>query len=89
LREKVKLLTAENNKQKSRVRKLEAELRHQQNLLDIERDRFTKQDAGMLRKSSGDSGFGSVGDPDEALEREKEVHAKEKISILPLEETRS
>ena len=43
---------------------------------------------GMFRRSSADSGFGSVGDPDEALEREKEIHAKEKISILSIKEKR-
>jgi hypothetical protein len=37
-----------------------------------------------LRRSSPDSGFGSDGDADEALEREKEVHAKEKISMISL-----
>ena len=36
----------------------------------------------MLRQSSRDSGFGSVGDSDEALERQKSVHAREKISNL-------
>jgi len=41
---------------------------------------------GMLRRSSADSGFGSVGDPDEVLEREKEIHTKEKISIASFKE---
>lgn len=88
MRERVKSLTAENNIQKTRVRELEAELHHQKNLLDIERVRFSKQDMGMFRRSSGDSGFGSVEDPDEALERVKEIHAKEKISTFPFRATR-
>jgi hypothetical protein len=87
LRDRVKSLTAENNVQKSRVRELESELHHQRNLFEIERDRFTRQDLDRHRRSSPDSGFGSVGDADEALEREKEIHAKEKIRMISPQDT--
>jgi chromosome segregation ATPase len=35
-----------------------------------------------FRRSSGDSGFGSVEDSDEALERMKAMHAKDRMSTL-------
>jgi hypothetical protein len=82
LQDKVDHLTSENNHQRSRVRQLETELRHQKRLYDLEQTRANKAESQMLRQSSRDSGFGSVGDSDEALERQKSVHAREKISNL-------
>lgn len=82
LQDKVDHLTSENNHQRTRVRELETELRHQKRLYDLERDRANKAESQMLRQSSTDSGFGSVGDSDEALERQKAVHAREKMRIL-------
>ena len=80
LQEKVNFLTSENNQQKTRVRELEDDLRHQRRLYDIERARANEAENQMFRKSSNDSGFGSVGDSDEALERQKASHAKERMS---------
>jgi hypothetical protein len=82
LQDKVKYLTYENNHQKTRVHELESELRHQKRLYDIERTRANENDHQMFRRSSGDSGFGSVGDPDEALERQKASHAKDRMSTF-------
>lgn len=82
LQDKIKYLTSENNHQKTRVRDLENELRHQKRLYDIERTRANENDHQMFRRSSGDSGFGSVGDPDEALERQKASHAKDRMSTF-------
>jgi hypothetical protein len=82
LQDKVDHLTSENNHQRTRVRELETELRHQKRFYDLERDRANKAESQMLRQSSPDSGFGSVGDSDEALERQKAVHAREKMRIF-------
>ena len=81
LQGKVDHLTSENNHQRIRVRELETELRHQKRLYDLERNRADKAEAQMMRQSSRDSGFGSVGDSDEALERQKAFHAREKLRI--------
>ena len=75
-------LTSENDLQKARVRELENELRHQKVLYEFERGRVMDSENQMLRKSSRDSGFGSVEDYDEALERQKASHAKERMSIF-------
>ena len=80
LQEKVNFLTAENNQQKTRVRELEDDLRHQRRLYDIERARANEAENQMFRRSSNDSGFGSVGESDEALERQKASNAKERMS---------
>lgn len=76
LREKVDYLNSENKSQKHLVRKLETELHQQRTLYD-------EAENQMLRRSSRDSGFGSVGDSDEALERQKAMHAKERMSCSP------
>lgn len=62
--------------QKNLVRKLESEL-HQQ------REYYNEAESQMLRRSSRDSGFGSVSDSDEAIERQKALHAKERMSWSP------
>ena len=77
LQEKVDNLSTENKVQKSLVQKLENELYHQRKSYDEVENR-------MHRVSSRDSGFGSVGDSDEALEQQKAIHAKERMSY-PLE----
>ena len=73
LHEKVNNLSSDNEAQKSLVQKLENELYQQKRSYDEVENR-------MHRVSSRDSGFGSVGDSDEALEQQKAVHAKERMS---------
>jgi len=51
----------------------------------MEKARLIDSEHQMLRRSSRDSGFGSVEDSDEALERQKASHAKERMSIPPLQ----
>lgn len=55
----------------------------------MERARANDAEKEIFRRSSNDSGFGSVGDSDEALERQKALHAKEKMSRLPYNVTDS
>jgi hypothetical protein len=74
--EKLRTITSENYRYQTRIRELEHELRHQNTLFDN-----AVQENYMFRRSSGhDSGFGSVGDSDEALERQKASQAKERMS---------
>jgi hypothetical protein len=80
LQEKIVLLTSENDHQKNRVRDLEKKLNQQKALYDMERARANEVENQMLRRSSRDSGFGSVEDSDEALERQKASHAKDRMS---------
>jgi len=82
LQDKVDHLTSQNNHQKTLIRELETELRHQKRLYDLEHARANKAEGQMMRQSSRDSGFGSVEDSDEAMERQKAVHAREKMRIF-------
>ena len=77
-------LTSENNLQKARVRELENELRHQKVLFEFEKARVMESENQMLKKSSRDSGFESVENSDDAFERAKASHAKERMSTIPL-----
>ena len=80
LREKVSYLTSENNDQKARIRGLETEVSHQRTLYNIEVEKAKEIESRNIRRSLQDSGFGSIEDSDEALERLKESHAKERMS---------
>ena len=80
MQDKVNSLTSENLYQKTRVRELEAELRHKRAQYDIQRNRANEAENPRFRRSSPDSGFGSVEDSDEALERQKATHAKDRMS---------
>ena len=87
LQDKVNCLTTENNQQKTRVRDLENELRRQKSLYEAERAKADEKENQLYRQSSRDSGFGSVEDPDEVVERQKASHAKDRMS-LSIEEQR-
>jgi hypothetical protein len=84
LQNKVNRLTSENTHQRTRVRELENELRNQHALYEAEKARADDAESQMLRRSSRDSGFGSVGDSDEALERQKALHARQNMSQIQL-----
>jgi len=70
LQETVRQLTSEKHRQQMTIRELEDELREQKRLYEQH----------PLRRSSRDSGFGSVEDSDEALERMKSMHARDRMS---------
>jgi len=75
LQDKINALTNEKIHKQGLIRQLENELRHQQRLHDFEKSRGEGH-----RRSSRDSGFGSTGDVDEAIERQKAMHAKDQMS---------
>ena len=74
MQETVKQLTSEKHRQQATIRQLEAELREQRR----------QYEHHPLRRSSRDSGFGSVEDSDEAVERMKAMNAKDRMSALLL-----
>jgi len=74
LQETVRQLTSEKQRQQATIRQLEDELREQKGLYEHH----------PLRRSSRDSGFGSVEGSDEALERMKAMHAKDRMSKFPI-----
>ena len=80
MQDKVNSLTAEKGYQKTCIRDLENELRRQKSLYEVERAKANESETHLYRRSSRDSGFGSVEDSDEALERQKASHAKDRMS---------
>ena len=77
MQDKIDSLTSEKLRQQNLIQQLENELHHQQKVYNHGRAKVDNH-----RRSSGDSGFGSISDPDEAIERQKALYAKDRMSIF-------